>query len=314
MKSLIFSLALAVFIAAPFAESRAQVTVKMGGTVWYNRWQPAWLDDKIDRYQTSKFKNIHYVYWDGSHFKPQQMPLYGPVLGLTFLKTITVSWVFVYGRVTFKTMGPSFRYNISTSFNNEPSFKETRYVRKIKKMDSDLTLSWHITESFSIYAGYKYQAYDYKQRFDSVTLDPDPANFDYGTYPRGKKVNKASGGGLGVGYNLRLVDDFFLQPSISGVLLAGKDRFSNELFIHPISTLLGYAFPRKGHYLMYGGTGSLTFAYVIHSDLSLSAGFRCQALKYHQHRTYRAYELLNGRYDLFYGLTFSAVYGVTFGG
>jgi hypothetical protein len=296
------------FVFATASESRAQVDLSMGGNFWYNSWTPAWHKGWMENYATNDSGKSRYQFGDHPDFKSNWIPLYGPVFSMRFFNSISVSTVFMYGRAKYDSTGLNMFEIVRLDAVKIPTvhFGYINHRRNVKKFDSDTTVSFAVTEYFSVIAGYKYQGYDYIEKGHYVNIDAVGISSDK------KKRNSSSGPGLGVGLNMHLFDALYLQIAMSGLFLWGKEKTSSSYIINTAGEL-SYWWGRSGSNIAYGGTGSAGFAYKTPAGITLSLGFRGQILKYGQLNRDVSFERFKGKHDLFYGLTFSAVYTVSFG-
>ena len=306
VKTIITSTAfITLFLVLCPVQGRAQVTLSIGGTVWYNQWQPAWHDGRIKvRDIGIKGNNASDIVQDIHDFKSMWMPLYGPVITLGLYRKVVISSYFVYGTTVFRSDGnaSNIRLNYGTGAVT-PTGGYRMYKRETVKMDSDTTIGFNVTNYFMIYAGYKYQSYRYNENSKALHNYTDPIT----STPRNKQ-NDNHGAGLGVGFNIHLYDSLFLYLGVSGVLLAGRERSSLNYHAGVISGNMGASLDKNGNYLAYGGTFIPSLSYVTPINITLTLGFRAQLLRYRQLYGKQAYELFNNQMDLFYGFTFSAIY------
>jgi hypothetical protein len=289
--------------------AHAQVDIGIGGIVCYNQWDPAWHKGRILARSLNKSKQVIDHSQNIHDFESAWMPLYGPVLSMTIMHRIMLSSTFIYGTTDFRSDGIA--SNIAVNYTTSTVTASTgyrMYRRETVKMDDDTTLGFIITDYLYIYAGYKFQSYRYRETSKSLQNFTDPKV----STPR-HKSNDSHGAGLGIGFNIHIYDELFMQAAISAVLMDGREESSNN-YVADISTGGASVFLHKrGHYLAYGGTFVPSFAYRTPVDITLYIGFKGQMLQYRQLRDREAYELFNKSMDFFYGLYFSAVYNISFG-
>lgn len=290
---------------------RAPVQLSVGANVWYNRWQPAFMDGKVIHvnFNTSATP-LRPSIIDGDDFKGRNLPLYGPLLSVKLFNRVSVSSVFMYGHTVYRVRGLARQYSIPLMItpNGAIQYTQRDYRRSVSKMDVDSSLSYHLTPYLSLFAGYKYQSYRYDERMLSYAIGPGIVIRE-----KRRKNNHSHGAGLGISANVQLYRTIYFQASASGIIMRGRDSIDAS-FAFDTSGGAGRNSAKKGSYLAYGGTGSAAVVYTMPVDVSFSLGFRCQVLRYRQRFYEYAYERINGRYDFFYGLTGSVIYHVRFGG
>jgi hypothetical protein len=291
--------------------------VSIGGNYWYNHWDPAWKDGYTRRitYNTNN-GNIRFDDFIIKEFKPKHdMSLFGPALGFKFFDKIKLSAVFMYGKTFMKSEG--FMRKFVYLPNLELYIMPRTFKREITKWDLDTSLGIQITSFFAIFGGFKYQGYSYKET-EHTWLSGDPGKAKFAVDKR-KKLNKNSGPGLGVSFNINLWESLYLQLSVSGIIMWGRDRFPHSwevAFMENKTPIVALDFFKviHGKYLTCGGTFSTGLAYSF-SDIgvTIASGFRYQLLRYYQKVNDQSYEKIGGRFDHFYGLTVSAIYTFSFG-
>ncbi|MBN2078123.1 MAG: hypothetical protein JW838_04100 [Spirochaetes bacterium] len=319
IRTLLLSIAL-IFPASTFAS----VSISVGGNVWYAWWQPAWSDGKmlintilpvIGGVVSSKVNS--------KNFTPSGSVLAGPSLSIGFLKRWSISSVFLAGKYLHRSSGlapfedvwSSMLFSL-TSLNFGVSHQT--YTRRSVKMESDTTVSCSLHRYVKLFTGFKYQGYAYDEEFKEVrTTDA--------SYRELRDEVKQYGAGIGLGGTLPLGANFFLLASTSGIALWGFETttFSTQYCISfpwPPAYTLTLAWKGKGRFFSYGCSTSLSVAYYIaRIGTTVSIGGRYQVLFYRQkyHDIFRndvAMNIVNGKYDHFYGVTFSMTYSFRIGG
>ncbi|TFH40298.1 MAG: hypothetical protein E4G96_07750 [Chrysiogenales bacterium] len=194
---------------------------------------------------------------------------------------------------------------------------KSRYNKNITKFDLDSSLSVALNDTVKLFAGVKYQGYDYTEdiRFPNATM----VGVAVANGARDRLRNL--GPGLGLGLTFHLADNFYLLYNISGIVLFGRERYRyrwNTVFIIAAGPV---ALPTRfldSHFYTPGGNSSLSLAYVIpRANLTLSLGGRYQVLYYVRRKKgimslHEAYNI-QGKFDHIYGLTFGVVYSIKLG-
>lgn len=294
----------------------APVDLSIGGTAWYIWWKPAWADAKSAMRVISPAPAAIIMAEDAADFKTGSNAMAGPVISIGFLDRWSIQSVLTMGRITYRSKGISRDLQMTFApWDYSPSIKS--YNRDVLKWDSDTSIGCAVHRMVKIFAGFKHQGYRYDERMKDLLITANPAWF---TRELTDDV-RSYGGGLGLGLTFPLATDFYLMMSVSGVVLWSLEtimiRQNKTYIIDPFSGfVLLSMFPRRGRYLSYGGTASLSFAYSIEKiNTTLSLGGRYQLLynsqKYSRNNPLYnevASNVIDGQYDHFFGITFSAIY------
>ncbi|MBN2158395.1 MAG: hypothetical protein JW807_03295 [Spirochaetes bacterium] len=285
--------------------------IAFGGTTWYSKWEPAWAYWKfrVPATLTGDFPPVP-VPIKLNDFTSDMSFLYGPMLMIGFDHRWSVASVFMYGRFEFVSNGPRL-----TGFGY---LGDTRYRKKIEKYDSDSTLNCQVNRYFRLFLGFKYQGYTYRENMWFANFTEEGALFARNA----RDVMRNLGLGLGLGFNIPLIENFYVLINGSASFLFGQEHFS---FQHNYFILIGDSGVqqnptqyRKSNFYAIAGNSSLSFAYYISkANISLSLGFRYQVLYFIQPNTgwkyYYEFAHYDGKYDHFYGIVLSAVYSIKFG-
>jgi hypothetical protein len=187
-------------------------------------------------------------------------------------------------------------------------FLTTDYRRVITRYDSDTTIACGLNRYVRLFAGFKYQGYEYDESINY--------NSNYGgLLAHGAARFHSFGGGLGLGLTFPLAAGLFANINLSGLCMYGTasydfDRqFVYETSITPILTQF-----KDERYWSAGGNSTLALSYQFEkAGVVLSLGFRYQALYYFwQANNPQGFLEYYGRLDHSYGGTFSIIY--SFGG
>lgn len=304
-----------MLILSAQAAFSAPVDLSIGGTAWYIWWKPAWADAKAT---TTAIVQGPGLFTEDSHdFQPGSNVMAGPIVSIGFLERWSIQSVLTMGRLSFKSRGYSTDALLSSASSGiAPSYK--KYTRDVLKWDSDTSIGCAVHRMVKIFAGFKHQGYRFEEKMENLLFVPGPPP----VFTRALTDDvRAYGGGLGLGLTIPVVADFYIMASVSGVLLWSFETISVKRMNSFIYSATGgliplYIIPQKGHYLSYGGTASLSFAYNIEKiNTTLSLGGRYQILFNHQ--DYSRHNPLNNdvsiniidrQYDHFFGITLSAIY------
>ncbi len=303
-------------IFAASSTSFAGVTLSIGGTAWYAWWNPAWSDAKTST--AIYFLPPPLFNEDADDFRPASNVMGGPMISIAFLDRWSIQTVFTIGKFYFASRGPSRDYSYDGSYFIMPvTYK--RYTRETLKWDSDTSLACSVHRMVKIFAGFKWQGYRYKESLRNYLLSETTV------FSRALHDDvRAYGGGIGLGLTIPAGKNFFVLMNASALALWSVEKIDiikGKSFA--VSEGDGFYFlplkPPRGSYLSYGGTASLSLAYVIDAiGTTVSLGGRYQML-YNRQKSGNPFNndvsmnIIDGRYDHFFGITMSAVYSFIIG-
>jgi hypothetical protein len=310
MKRLLIAALLGFSFLLPAPSFAAPVDLSLGGTVWYIWWKPAWTDARAETlYYTSGITAL--MYEDAHDFKPVSNVMAGPVISIGFLDRWSIQSVLTMGKFRAMSQGLSSELVIiSTGGALNSEYK--KYSRDILKWDSDTSIGCAVHRMVKIYAGFKAQGYRYKEYLYDILA---------GTAYLQRMLDddvKAYGCGLGIGLNIPLGANFYLQMGASGIALWSYESIdvnNSRTFIFAGGAPEYFILKgRKGRYFSYGGTASLGLAYNIEKiNTAISIGGRYQLLFNRQKfrnllDNNAAMNIVDKQYDHFFGVTLSAIY------
>lgn len=263
-------------------QTAGAVNLSAGVSIWYVWWEPTWLDSLKNPSDTTDSIDLK--------FSPEFMA--GPAISIKLTPEINLSSVFMYSSL-FKVE--------KTTNNNRGTFFDTTddYTAKetleITKYDLDTTLSYALNETFKIFAGIKYQGYNYDDVYYDISsgVVSTPISF--------KIKTKSTGPGIGMGITYPLINNFYLLANVSGIYMYN-------------TTTMPYI--KKQSYDITGYSGSVSLSWYKESwSTTFSLGGRYQYLHY-KNRSDGIYNPLSpteddpfdGKADKFYGLTFTSTY------
>jgi len=312
---------LAVFAVIFSAPSHASdsVDVSLGGIVWYNWWKPAWSDGK-SFFNLVAHNGITYRMDDISDFRTSSSFLAGPGISVCLFNKFDVSSIFVIGKYDYHTSGlvRAVYLKIPDMTLAGTLTDYNIYSRKVLKWDSDTTFAYLLTKNFKIFTGFKHQGYNYDEIFYNSDL-LQAAQGNYGYLGR-SLVNRMRGygTGLGVGFNFPLAEGFYFILNFSGIVLwCSEDidlKYSYRVSPGPdVRPFMVYF--KEGKFTSYGTNTSASFSYYLDSlGTSVALGFRHQALYNKQKFNNNIYKngvamnMVDGKFDHFYGITMSVTY------
>jgi hypothetical protein len=251
----------------------------IGMSTWYCWWQPSWNNE-------------------GAGYKVKPAFFYGPGLSFRLPANVTISTSFLYARV--KTESP-----LTAEYPSESSSKKTRIIQRY---DSDTTISYSFTRFFKLFAGFKYSNYQFDGE-QMIFFPPSLLPFLVGIEKN--KYNEFAPA-LGVGFNIRLIENFFLL--ITASVLYDRCYISNKVYVIAMNSP-PQIFPYPLRYWpvdKIGANAQVSFAYMIQPvNTSISVGFRYQVFKIVKSEP--GNEDYSEYYDHFYGVTASVIYRIEFG-
>ncbi|MBN2077590.1 MAG: hypothetical protein JW838_01400 [Spirochaetes bacterium] len=304
-------------IIAGSSTSFARVDLSIGGTAWYAWWSPAWSDAKTSTV-VYNLPSLALFNEDSRDFRPASNVMAGPMISIAFLQRWSIQTVFTMGKFYFSSHGLSRDYAIDpgTVF---ATYTYKKYTRETLKWDSDSSIACSLHRMVKLFAGFKWQGYRYEERLHNYFLS-ETTIF--------KRVLfddvRAYGGGIGLGLTIPAVKNFFVLINASALMLWSMEKINiigGKSFA--VSSTDGFYFlplkPPRGSYLSYGGTASLSLAYVIDAiNTTISLGGRYQLL-FNRQKSGNPFindvsmNIIDRRYDHFFGITMSAVYSFHIG-
>ncbi len=316
-----------IIASAALPRGAEGATASIGGNVYYMAWQPPWADgttflvphyfsfmqfagspsladllrwSKSIRFRINDYKQIH-------------GPMAGPSLSVSFAGRWSLSSVFLAGRFIANSAGPvasgftEIVYPYLPTGSDPNALLISHYRRVITRYDSDTTAACALNRYVRLFAGFKYQGYEYDESMDYL------ASNDGGLIASGSARFHSFGGGLGIGLSLPLAAGLYAGINLSGLCLYGIASYDfDRQFMYATS---GQIFPIPSQfsgerYWSAGGNSTLSLAYQFEkAGVTLSLGFRYQALYYFwQANNPQGFLDYFGRLDHSYGGTFSIVY------
>jgi len=294
------------------ALSFAETTISLGGTAWYVWWKPAWEDN---RWQGYYLWNDTVGYWeeDAHDFRTSSGVMAGPMVSIGFLDRWSISSVAVLGAMSNKARGIGIGTDIITG---SAGAAHKDYSRKVLKWDSDTTIGCAVHRYVKLYAGFKAQGYRYKETIHY---------YDFSVYPdifidhsEGTNSINCYGPGLGIGGTVPLVEDLYLVMNLSGIVLWCTERGDTNLGrtygLESAGLVFTCFYMPRGKFISYGGTASVSLAYTIQKiNTTLALGGRYQLLYNRQKKGNMlksdvTMNIIDGQFDHFAGVTFSAIY------
>ncbi len=260
-----------------------------GLKVHYAWWEPVW--GKMEPVELISL--LHYRYGATSvEYKGKASFLYNPFISIGLGKRWYLSMSYSYGRYsgiggnayTFPFARGTFLFSSTT-----PAQKHViNHSIRAEKHDADMLFNRHLTNWCKIFFGLKYQGYTMRDTIRvnlAQILTPVSTDWSYTPWRfKGTMLFHSFGGGLGFGFTVHIVQNLFLLPNVSGLILIGKDYSPGSSKFH---TLIQNLFAstdlssNRKNYALLGGIGSLSFAYLIPAaHLTLDAGLRAQCLYY----------------------------------
>jgi hypothetical protein len=274
----------------PGPDSSSSFNVSVGFRSHFSWWDPVW-----SRIRASKTYLLYNTVGKDLDIPNRGDFLYNPFISFQFNNRWALSASYLYGHYIFKTNAYAAQVLDNVLIKN-------RHRNSVDKHDADLLLNCSINRWVKVFFGLKYQSYIIKNSIQSVYstksfVIPSSDNIRF----------HSGGGGLGLGFTVPLGSDFYIFPSISGILLAGRDFAKPPNILNSIISSLLAGIDRKGYktFVITGAMGSLSLAYHIKAiRLTIEAGGRGQYLYY----TQKMRSDIGQRYDLFFGPYLSVIY------
>ena len=143
--------------------------------------------------------------------------LYGPVISVLFTPDISLSTVVLTGKQsTYWTSDNQYK-----EWMDGPSTVNGTYYFEAKRTDIDSALSYRISKSLKLFAGYKYQHLRINLRASVRSKDLDNSSGHNTSLLEGDVVIElpAHGPALGAGYSHQLGNGYFITSNLSAIYL-----------------------------------------------------------------------------------------------
>ncbi len=192
----IVSLLVVCFIAPAFA-----VDVMVGAKTGYFMWRPYFKD-----VETGFFQDI----------KNGTGALYGPALSVIFNEQFSFSGVALFGT-------QQAHWTLDNSYDTaETKYRNGTYYIESHRIDIDSALSYRLSGSFKLFAGYKYQRVVSTVKY-TEQQSQDLNNDELIAYKETDKITALQHGpALGVGYSLPFGGNMFFSTNVSLIYMWGQ--------------------------------------------------------------------------------------------
>jgi len=297
--------------------------ISAGPVVWYAWWSPYFKNffalrcpRKAMIYHVSQ--NVVPV---ESRWNESGAFLYGPLLSVKLSESWSLGSAFI-------TSSPYNQSGGHTKLISGNSFRYKDISIKMRKYDSDTTITYAVLPYLKVFGGFKYQGYAYHSRrratyaVDIASSSINPVTYGY------KSDSDGYGAGLGLGVTLPIWEDLYVIGNFSGIYLNSSNAFMEKYLAANGSGALNR---QNQHFYSWGMNGNLSLAYYIPAaSITISAGFRFQILKmfcsrlvnslYNNTSTlneiivlnrgleYSSKDLFNKTVDYFYGAALAVTY------
>lgn len=147
--------------------------------------------------------------------------LYGPVISIIITPEITFSLAGLFGKQSTHWYSP----NTATTWEDQPGTVvdvSGNYTADFERIDIDNALSYRLSDSFKIFAGYKYQRNVMTMRYVERRSEITGSGEQGVSEAKIEVILPAHGPALGVGYSLPLGSYFFTSTNLSFVYMWGK--------------------------------------------------------------------------------------------
>ncbi len=267
-----------IFLFLSPRKAQAEQSLGIGMTTYYAWWNPSWRAF-------------------GNQVGIATGLLYGPHISFSFNSKWNLSAIYLT-----QAESTGFYYNTGDRLVNAFMLIMTEKSRgKIVRHDGDLILTRSMNKYLKIFGGFKL---NFMQGIDRFNINIfDPSNGSFYSFPSTKqRLNfyKSYGAGFGVVGNFHLVENLYLILNGSILYMYSQSRFMSS---------------QPSTYSVVGCNTTLSLSYYISAaNLALVAGGRFQYMRYFamNAKTDLAYPNTM-KDDMFYGVTFSAVYYFNFG-
>lgn len=147
--------------------------------------------------------------------------LYGPVISVLFTPDLTLSVAGLFGKQTTHWFSP----NTATTWEDQPGKVvdvSGTYFVDINRIDIDSALSYRVSDSFKLFAGYKFQRNDVMMKYTERRYPIAGTTEHVLNESEGNMITPAHGPALGVGYSRPLGSSFFASANVSIVYMWSK--------------------------------------------------------------------------------------------
>jgi hypothetical protein len=158
--------------------------------------------------------------------------LYGPVASIMFTPDLSLSVAALFGTQSTHWYAPN---KVMSWESGGSAYLSGNYFMDADRIDIDSALSYRVSESFKVFAGYKYQMitvkYKAAERRSGISSSEE-------TYTEsGVNIDTpAQGPALGLGYSLPLGQSFFFTANLSALYMIGKfDMHENKAKVYDVS-------------------------------------------------------------------------------
>lgn len=299
-KYILASLSAIVFIVHPlFAVDNVLIGVKG----WYASWDPLYVDVGDSFPETG---------WQ--HLETGKGMLYGPSLGVSLSDRINLSVSYLFG--TLQTQ-------YEKGYTATPSWDINKYEfykigkAEVSRQDLDIALSYNTTQTFKVFAGFKYQPAEIKLKSAGTDWQTaDPTNTDVLRLESHTFKQKAYGPALGVGISYPLADVIAFTANLSLLYIVGDSEMVLEGVqydnIPPSSIESPYKEEFKIDISGMGINFEPAFVALLKEKLIFVLGFRFQYLRATAESSYFDTTLgskeLDDLNDYYYGFYVSVLY------
>jgi hypothetical protein len=211
-KYILASLTAIVFTAYPlFAADNVLIGVK----AWYASWDPLYVDVGDSFPETG---------WQ--HLETGTGMLYGPSLGFSISDRINLSVSFLFG--TLRT-----QYQKEYTAIPSEDIVEYYYYKigkaEISRQDLDVALSYNVSQTFKVFAGFKYQPAEIKLKSAGTDWQTAfPVTTDVMRLEYHKFKQQTYGPALGVGFSYPLADVVAFTANLSLLYIMGDSEMVLE--------------------------------------------------------------------------------------
>lgn len=209
MKKCIIVILLSVTAAFSFSLESAAADFMIGFRSGYYSWEPYLKDLGASGM---------------SDMDPGSGTLYGPLFSIMFTDNLAFSVASLFGRQSTQWQAVFSDFDSNTEVTGNYSFE-------VFRADIDSALSYRISDSFKIFAGYKYQYMEIKYSYTEVRTDKTNDTVTEIDVPAGDpEKSPFHGPALGIGYSLPLTANYFCGANLSGLYMWGKTAFAGERY------------------------------------------------------------------------------------
>lgn len=269
-------------------EKAAGLDIAIGATAWYAQWDSVWRE--IPVYRPLPGWSSRLTSREGDNTPTL---LYGPVFSIGFSSDVSIAGAYLWGdSYRLKQESVYDAYNEMGAYQFTGISQES--IGPVTRFDYDTTLNYRVFPWLKVFAGVKYQGYDY----DINIVGTVPLYLmDY--FMSVTVKSRSLGPGAGAGITLPVFSHAYMMVNASFLYLRTTWEYSNY-----IAQNYDPMIPEEVDFRCYGFNAHSSLVYYFEeANIALSLGVRLQYLRFTSKDAEK-----NGIDERAYGITGAAVF------